>query len=141
MSSRLYDTQEKPKQQDWSDEEWEELVRQRLPTDLEEKAIELKAWSRQRGVRSIPDVLRALLVYASWNYSFQMLLIWATLKGVGNIRATAWRKRLNKSAAWTAWLVCAMLSGPKADQAWPWKDPAANHADRRNSAQNRGWDR
>jgi IS4 transposase len=118
MSSRSYDTQGKHEQQDWADQEWEELVKQRLPANLEEKAIELKAWSRQRGVRSIADLLRALLVYASLGYSFQMLGIWATAKGVANISETAWRKRLSQSAAWINWLVRAMLRGPKPDLAW-----------------------
>jgi hypothetical protein len=111
MSSRSYDTQGKPEQQDWADQEWEEMVKLRLPANLEEKAIELKAWCRQRGIRSIADLLRAWLVYASSGYSFQDLGIWATLKGVGNISATAWRKRFGKSALWIDWLVCDMLKG------------------------------
>lgn len=118
MSSRSYDTQGKLEAQDWADQEWEEMVKRRLPANLEEKAIELKAWSRQRGVRSIADLLRALLVYASCGYSFQMLGIWATLKGVGNISETAWRNRLRQSAAWIDWLLCAMLKGAEPDLDW-----------------------
>jgi hypothetical protein len=118
MSSRSYDTQGLKEQQDWSDQEWEELVKHRLPENLEEKAIELKAWSRQREVRSIADLLRALLVYTSSNYSFQMLGIWATLKGVANISEAAWRKRLDKSAEWIDWLVRATLKGEPANVSW-----------------------
>jgi hypothetical protein len=117
MSSPSYDTQGRSEQQDWSDQEWEEMVKLRLPANLEEKALELKAWSRQRGVRSIADLLRALLVYASSGYSFQDLGIWATLKGVANISATAWRKRLDKSASWIDWLVCDMLKGEPVESA------------------------
>ena len=64
MSSKLHDTQgqEVWQEVDKSDEDWNELVASRLPADLERKAIELKAWSRQREVRSILDLLRALLV-------------------------------------------------------------------------------
>jgi hypothetical protein len=87
------------------------MVKQHLPANLEEKAIELKAWCRQRGIRSIADLLRALLVYASSGYSFQDLGIWATIKGVGNISATAWRKRFDNSAEWIDWLVRALLTG------------------------------
>jgi hypothetical protein len=119
MSSPSYDTQVRSEQQDWSDEEWEGLVKQRLPKDLELKAMELKAWSRQRGLRCISDLLRSLLVYASLGYSFQMLGIWATLKGVANISETAWRNRLSQSAAWIDWLVRAILQGPEPDLAWP----------------------
>jgi hypothetical protein len=117
MSSPSYDTQGKHEQQDWADQEWEEMVKQVLPTNLEEKAIELCAWSRKRGVRSIADLLRALLVYASCGYSFQDLGIWATLKGVGHISATAWRKRFDKSGSWIDWLVRDMLKGEAAQSA------------------------
>jgi hypothetical protein len=118
MSSRSYDTQVLKEQQDWSDEEWERLVKQRLPEDLELKAMELKAWSRQRGLRCVSDLLRSLLVYASLGYSFQMLGMWATLKGVATLSETAWRNRLSKSAAWIDWLVRAMLKGPESDRTW-----------------------
>ena len=84
MSSPSYDTQQQEvwQEMDRSDEDWNELVVSRLPADLESKAIELKAWSRQREVRSIRDLLRALLVSAAWGYSFQRLAMWATLKGI-----------------------------------------------------------
>lgn len=111
MSSLSYNKQEEQEPRDWADQEWEEMVEQRLPANLEEKAIELKAWCRQRGVRSIADLLRALLVYASSGYSFQDLGAWATLKGVGNISATAWRKRFDNSASWIDWLVRDLLKG------------------------------
>jgi IS4 transposase len=96
--------------EDWSDAEWEELVKEQLPADLELKAIELKAWQRRRGIGQISDLLRGLLVYACCGYSFQVLGIWATLKGIANISETAWRTRLHKSAAWIDWLLRAMLS-------------------------------
>jgi hypothetical protein len=118
MSLPSYDTQGLKEEQDWSDKEWEKLVKQRLPAELEEKARELKAWSRQRGVRSIADLLRAWLVFASSGYSFHMLGIWAILKGIANISATAWRKRLNTSAEWIDWLLCAMLKGELVDASW-----------------------
>jgi hypothetical protein len=117
MSSPSYDTKREQDLGDWADQEWEELVERRLPANLEEKAIELKAWCRQRGVRSIADLLRALLVYASSGYSFQELGIWATLKGVGNISATAWRKRFNHSEEWIDWLVRELLKGESAKSA------------------------
>ena len=71
MSLPSYDTQQQEvwQEMDRSDEDWNELVASRLPADLESKAIELKAWSRQREVRSIRDLLRALLVLAALGYS------------------------------------------------------------------------
>ena len=71
MSSKLHATQgqEVWQEVDTSDEDWNELVASRLPANLEMKAIELKAWSRQREVRSIRDLLRALLVLAALGFS------------------------------------------------------------------------
>ena len=112
MSSQSYDTQQQEVRQemDRSDEDWNELVACRLPADLEIKAIELKAWSRQREVRSIGDLLRALLVLAALGYSFQRLAMWATLKGIAHMSERAWRKRMHQSAVWIAWLLCELLS-------------------------------
>lgn len=71
MSSQSHDRQQQEiwQEVDPSEEDWNELVASRLPADLESKAIGLSAWSRQREVRSIRDLLRALLVLAAWGYS------------------------------------------------------------------------
>ena len=112
MSSKLHDSQQQEvwQETDKSDEDWNELVAKRLPSDLEIKAIELGAWSRQREVRSIGDLLRALLVLAALGFSFQRLAMWATLKGVAHMSECAWRKRMQRSAVWIAWLLCELLS-------------------------------
>ncbi len=44
---------------DLNDATWNEVVTTRLPANLEAKAIELKAWSRRRGLRCVSDLLRA----------------------------------------------------------------------------------
>src|SRR5437764_9278317 len=105
LSSQSHDTQQQEiwQEVDKSDEDWNELVANRLPANLEMKAIELKAWSRQREVRSIRDLLRALLVLAALGFSFQRLAMWATLKGIGHMSERAWRKRMQQSAVWIAW--------------------------------------
>jgi len=112
MSSKFHNSQQQEGWQevDKSDEDWNELRASRLPADLEKKAIQLKAWSRQREVRSILDLLRALLVLAAWGYSFQRLAMWATLKGIAHMSEGAWRKRMQRSAVWIAWLLCELLS-------------------------------
>ena len=58
MSSKKYDSEPLPEMQerDLNDAEWNEVVRQRLPSNLEAKAIELKAWSRQRELRCVSDL-------------------------------------------------------------------------------------
>jgi hypothetical protein len=46
---------------DLNDTAWNEVVNTRLPATLEAQARTLQAWSRQRGVRCVSDLLRALL--------------------------------------------------------------------------------
>ena len=62
MSSQKHDSKPLPPMQevDLNDAEWEQVVKTRLPRDLEAQARQLKAWSRQREVRSVSDLLRAL---------------------------------------------------------------------------------
>jgi hypothetical protein len=80
-----------------------------LPAHLEAKAIELKAWRRQRELRCVSDLLRALLVYVCCGYSWRELGMWAVLKGIGSLSERAWRKRLDRSAAWIGWLLGEVL--------------------------------
>ena len=68
MSTPAYDSQMQPRAQeeDLNDRAWNEVVTTKLPANLEEQARLHKAWSRKRGVSSVSDLLRALLVYACW---------------------------------------------------------------------------
>jgi hypothetical protein len=105
MSTTLHHSEPLPPLQevDLNDATWNEVVATRLPADLEAQARRLKAWSRQRGLRSVSDLLRALLVYACCQYSWRELGMWAVLKGVGALSERAWRKRLDRSRAWISW--------------------------------------
>ena len=94
---------------DFNDAAWNEVVSTRLPGDVEAQARSLKAWSRQRGLRCVSDLLRALLVYACCQYSVRELGMWAVLKGIGSLSERAWRKRLDRSRAWIAWLLSDLL--------------------------------
>src|SRR6266567_3310967 len=75
MSSKKYHSEPLPPMQevDLNDAAWNEVVSTRLPANLEAQARQLKAWKRKREVRSVDDLLRALLVYASCQYSFKEL--------------------------------------------------------------------
>jgi hypothetical protein len=95
---------------DLNDDTWNEVMQTRLPKPWQEQARALKAWQRQRGLRSIGDLLRALLVYACCGYSVRELGMWAVLKGVGSLSERAWRKRLEQSRAWIAWLLSEVLA-------------------------------
>jgi DDE family transposase len=129
MSSKFHNSQQQEGWQevDKSDEDWNELRASRLPTDLESKAIELGAWSRQREVRSILDLLRALLALAALGYSFQRLAMWATLKGIAHMSEGAWRKRMQHSAVWITWLLCELLSVQSSPS---WLEPSKPRANR-----------
>jgi len=94
---------------DLNDATWNEVVATKLPSNLEEQARLHKAWSRKRGINSVSNLLRALLVYACCQYSFRELGMWAVLKGIGSLSERAWRKRLEQSRDWIAWLLTELL--------------------------------
>ena len=95
------------------DKEWEEEVLTRLPAGTEEQAFHLGAFVRCREIKSVGDLLRALLAYVLCISSFRQLGSWAVLLGMANISDTAWRKRLKGATAWLLWLLGALLSGPQ----------------------------
>jgi hypothetical protein len=111
MSTPLHDSQTQPRVQevDLNDAVWNEVVATKLPANLEVQARAHKAWSRKRGLSSVSDLLRALLVYACCQYSFRELGMWAVLKGIGSLSERAWRKRLEQSRDWIAWLLTELL--------------------------------
>ena len=111
MSSSINDTEIPVLIQgvDWNDEEWQRLLRERLPDDWQEQAIKTKAWQRTRKLASIGDLLRALLVYAMYGYSFRQLGIWATLVGLASLSERAWRKRVQRAGDWIGWLMGALI--------------------------------
>jgi hypothetical protein len=107
MSTTLHHSEPLPPLQevDLNDATWNEVVATRLPADLEAQARRLKAWSRQRGLRSVSELLRALLVYACCQYSWRELGMWAVLKGVswrlGRAVRGASDAELGASRGWT----------------------------------------
>ena len=111
MSTTLHHNEPLPplQEEDLNDVAWNEVVATRLPAELEAQARRLKAWSRQRGLRSVSDLLRALLVYACCQYSWRELGMWAVLKGVGSLSERAWRKRLDRSRAWISWVLSELV--------------------------------
>jgi hypothetical protein len=111
MSAPTHDNERQATLQevDLNDAIWNEVVATKLPADLEEQARAHKAWSRKRGVSSVSGLLRALLVYACCQYSFRELGMWAVLKGIGSLSERAWRKRLEQSQLWIAWLLSELL--------------------------------
>ena len=146
MSVPTHDSEMQPTVQevDLNDAIWSEVVVTKLPADLEEQARQHKAWSRKRGISSVSNLLRALLVYACCQYSFRELGMWAVLKGIGSLSERAWRKRLEQSRDWIGWLLSELL-GVHQRPAWlpegvgrvrlvdatRWKTPAGTGDDMR----------
>lgn len=91
---------------------WRQEVGPRLPPNLAEKARELNAFERVRGVADALDLLRGLLAYVlcAQASSFRRLGVWAVLVEVASISDTAWRKRLGKASKWLLWLLGALLA-------------------------------
>jgi hypothetical protein len=89
--------------------EWDGLSRV-LGVDLDRLALETKALQRKREVRSAQDLLRLVLAYALWDWSFQLVGAWATVLGLGNLSGVAIRQRLRHSHAWLSRLLGGWLS-------------------------------
>ncbi|SRR6266571_149481 len=97
------------------DQEWQVLVEQRLPADLEAQARQLKAFQRVRDLPSALHLLRGLLYYVLSQTSLREVSVWSRLIGLSSklISAQAWHKRLLASADWLLWLFNALLAAPK----------------------------
>jgi Transposase DDE domain len=112
--SSLHDTEKPSPMQgvSFNEEDWQDLLT-RLPSDWQEQAIRLGAWQRVRKLASIADLLRALLVYAACGYSFRQMGVWGTQVGIGSLSERGWRKRVERSQAWIAWLLGALLGSQR----------------------------
>lgn len=97
-----------------ADQDWQQLVEQRLPADLEVQARQLKAFQRARGVPSAQHLLRGLLYYVLSHSSLRGLSAWSRLIGLTSrvLSGQAWHKRLLASADWLLWLFNALLAAP-----------------------------
>src|SRR5579872_3022454 len=91
---------------------WRKEVVPRLPAQTVEKAKQLQAFQRARGLADPFDLLRGVLAYVlcAQASSFRRLGVWAVLVDVANISEAAWRKRLLKASAWLLWLLGALLA-------------------------------
>ena len=78
------------------DQEWQRLVEERLPADLEAQARLLKAFVRVRGLPSALHLLRGLLYYVLSQSSLREVSAWSRLIGLTSkvLSGQAWHKRL-----------------------------------------------
>jgi hypothetical protein len=98
-----------------ADQDWQQLVEERLPADLQAQARELKAFQRARGVPSALHLLRGLLYYVLSHASLRDVSAWSRLIGLTStvISGQAWHQRLLASADWLLWLFNALLAAPQ----------------------------
>jgi len=109
--SPIDNSKEKPLTQGvhWDEEEWKQLEG-RLPAGWKDQAGNQGAWQRVRKLACVADLLRALLVYALCGSSMNQVGMWATLVGIGSLSQRAWRKRVEKSSQWIAWMLAELLA-------------------------------
>jgi hypothetical protein len=111
MPYQNYDTtREQVTQELASQDEWSKEVLPRLPAQMQEQAMKLKAFERSRQIRTVGDLLRGLLAYVSTAHSFQHVGLWSLLIGLADVSATDWRNRLRKASPWLDWLLQELLS-------------------------------
>jgi hypothetical protein len=75
-----------------------------LPKEWEEKAKELKAFQRARGIKSPKDLLMLILLYLTKGKSFRGTSAVQRLSGEAGMSDVAILKRMRNSAAWLQWL-------------------------------------
>src|SRR2546421_13010953 len=98
-----------------ADQDWQRLVEERLPAELEAQARELKAFQRVRGLPSAQHLLRGLLYYVLSQSSLRDVSAWSRLIGLTSkvLSGQAWHQRLVKSADWLLWLFNTLLAAPQ----------------------------
>ena len=86
---------------------FEELL-QDLPPELEEDARKFKAFSRSRKIKTVDDLMRAVLLYSGVDHSLRQAA--GNLALLGTILTDeGLRKRLNASSAWVKAILPKML--------------------------------
>jgi hypothetical protein len=80
-----------------------------LPSSLDAKAKELKAFQRARAFATPTDLVRGLLVYALSPFGFRWLGAWGVLTEVADLSASSWHDALIRSSAFLLWLLGELM--------------------------------
>ncbi len=102
-----------------ADQDWQRLVEQRLPAELEAQARQLKAFQRARGLPSALHLLRGLLYYVLSHSSLRDVSVWSRLIGLTSkvISSQAWHSHLTSQRR-LALVALQCTSGRSHSQLW-----------------------
>ncbi len=89
------------------DAEWA-LVKELLPSGWQEKARQLGAVRRLRGIGSVEVLLRILLVHLADGCSLQETALRVGQAGLGTISSVGIFKRLRAAGSWLAWMAAGL---------------------------------
>jgi hypothetical protein len=102
------------------DQDWR-LLQGFLPSGWKEKAKELGALTRRRGIKNPESLLRVLLIHLADGCSLRETVVRAKLGNVAEISDVALLKRLRSSSRWLQWIAVEMLKqlgGPVEKPEW-----------------------
>ena len=91
-----------------SNDDWV-LLQGFFPAGWKEKAKELGALTRQRGIKDPESLMRMLLIHLADGCSLRETVVRAKLAEIANISDVALLKRLKKSSEWLQWIACEMV--------------------------------
>jgi hypothetical protein len=99
-------------QSDYLPEEWA-ILRQWLPADLRQVALEKGFFTRRRGLQDAERWLRLILMHVAGGLSLKQTAVRARELGLAQVSSVALHKRLKKAEAWLASLTKHVL-----EQCW-----------------------
>lgn len=100
------------------DEDWR-LVEAMLPSGWMEKARELRAFQRARGIEDPRALLRVMLIHLAEGRGLRETAAQAALAGIADVSDVALLKRLKSCGPWFEWIAQGMRDAPELSGATP----------------------
>jgi len=100
------------------DEDWQ-LVESLLPPGWMEKARELQAFQRARGIADARALLRVMLIHLAEGCGLRETAARASLAGIAEVSDVALLKRLRSCGAWFEWMAQQLRASPELLAPWP----------------------
>lgn len=100
------------------DEDWQ-LVEALLPAGWMDKARELQAFRRARGINDVRTLLRVMLIHLADGCSLRETAARASIAGLAEVSDVALLKRLRSCARWFEWIAQSLRAAPGLSSAAP----------------------